>query len=450
MTVICVSFFVLLITSNIKDDKSRYHQHLEESGRLPLVTIDTGGQEIPGSDGGSDYITGHILIRGQEENGNELEIVPTLDTDMKLHVRGHSSRHFPKKNYIVKFLDGSQYRNASVWGMEENSDWVLHGPYLDKTLIRNYMWYNISGEVMDWAPDVRFCEMVLNGEYQGVYVLTESVDVAEGRLDLTSTSKHAYATSYVVHMDRKDEDEREINHFTNYTYMVDTGLMVEYPGKQSLTKEKIDYIEKDISRFEKALYSYDYDTVKYGYRNFIDVESFVDYFLINEFTQNYDAGTYSTYLYKDLRGKLKLAVWDFNNCCDNYQEVAYDGTGFSMQDRVWFKMLMRDEKFTDRIISRYKELRETYLNEEYLLQYIDDTVAFLGDATERNYQVWNQSFSDNTKMSSLIPEDRNLRSYDEAVDQLKSFIVTRGRWMDDNIESLKQFSHESKNKHYNH
>ena len=109
-------------------------------------------------------------------------------------------------------------------------------------------------------------------------------------------------------------------------------------------------------------------------------------------------------------------------------------------------MLMKDESFNERIISRYRELRETYLSEEYLYQYMDDVEAYLGDAVERNFAVWGDSF--NEKL--LYPVERNLHSHEEAVQQMKDFIHERGEWMDENIEVLRQYSHESKNKKFNH
>ena len=84
---------------------------------------------------------------------------------MLIRVRGNSSRYFDKKNYLIRLTDDTgKYENHEVMGMEPHYEWALHGPYLDKSLIRNYMWYNIAGEMMDYAPNVRFCEVIVNGE----------------------------------------------------------------------------------------------------------------------------------------------------------------------------------------------------------------------------------------------------------------------------------------------
>jgi len=121
---------------------------------------------------------------------------------------------------------------------------------------------------------------------------------------------------------------------------------------------------------------------------------------------------------------------------------------FQFQWNLWFTMLMKDEKFVNRIIDRYHYLRRHYLKEEYLLSYIDDIVSYLGDAIDRNYSVWGYSFEEEKDI--LIPTERNVRNYDEAIKQLKDHIIKRGRFLDEHIETIRQFSSESKVKKYNH
>ena len=110
-------------------------------------------------------------------------------------------------------------------------------------------------------------------------------------------------------------------------------------------------------------------------------------------------------------------------------------------------MLLKDEDFTDALIDRYWQLRETWFDEDYLTQYIDDTVAYLGDAVERNYAVWGYSFGREYDM--LRPEARNPRSYEQAVAQMKEYLAVRIAWMDENIDTLRQYSAESKIKKFN-
>lgn len=121
-------------------------------------------------------------------------------------------------------------------------------------------------------------------------------------------------------------------------------------------------------------------------------------------------GTYSTYVYKDLRGKLTIGpYWDFNSAFDNYVDTSYASCeGFAMVERYWFYMLTKDEKFTDAVIDRYRELRRACCPTKNLLAYVDDTVAFLGDAVDRNWEVWGSTFDPTTYHGGkLDPDERN-------------------------------------------
>lgn len=431
---------------------------------LPLVLIETGEEEIPGAvilnedneeigytttSTGDEMLNASVKIMDAENRNHHLTDTPDIESSAMIRIRGNSSRSHDKKNYLLRFTDDKgNYQNLKIMGMDAHYEWALHGPFLDKSLIRNYMWYNIAGEIMGYAPNVRFCEVILNGTYIGLYVMTETItNGVNCRLNISEPVDGTTATGYLLRLDRgTDNEKKNINTFTNYAYRNMQKIDIKYPKSGSLTDDITERITQEFSDFEKALYSFDYDTDDYGYYNYIDVQSFVDFMIINEFTENYDAGWMSTYLYKDIGGKYKMVIWDFNSACDNYKYVNMDNQGFEFQYNVWFYMLMKDEYFTDSIIDRYRELRETYLNTEYLTKYIDDTVSYLGDAVDRNFKVWGYTFEEKL----LVPEERNLRSFNEAIEQLKDYIQRRGEWLDENIEILRQYSHESKNKKFNH
>lgn len=466
------------------EDNQRYHQHLdapkkeactkdhspsELCSHLPLIEIDTEGKKIPGArrteaerkqflkdaqnPGVTDRITAHMEIDDSEKEYNHISDEPAVSSDIVIHVRGYSSRRFDKLGYRIKLVDEKGENNPqSLMGMDAHDEWALHGPFLDKTLLRNYMMYNIAGEIMDYSPNVRFCELVLNGEYMGVYVLTELISEGKdgSRLQLSVNEKNETYTGYLLRLDRKNNDISDwLPSLTTYSLRNDTDLKldVEFPSQRKLTEKMRKSINDDFSQFEKALYSYDYDNKKFGYKNYIDMDSFAEYFIINEATVNYDAGSYSTYIYKDVDRKLKMCVWDFNNACDNYQEQSLmDVQHFNTHTKLWFEMLIKDEDFVGCVIQKYRCLRKDVLSEEYLDSYIDDVVEYLGPAIDRNFEKWGYTFNDNTL---LDPASRNIHSYDEAINQLKSFFHVRLNWMDDNIESLKQYCAESKIKKYN-
>ncbi|MBQ8498130.1 MAG: CotH kinase family protein [Clostridia bacterium] len=463
LTVAVVLSFTL--PSMLAAKAPRYHEHLSAEEKkectdhgddvfcshLPVISIDAGGTEIPGrayyddegnryytttADGGT-YVIADVNIVDNEGKMNHLTDGAAVSASARVRVRGYSSRYFIKLGYAVTFVDDTGANEQhEVMGMDSHHEWVMHGPILDKTLIRNYMWYNIAGEIMDYAPNVRFCEAYINGEYMGLYLMVESITAGDNcRLQLSINKKQNTFTGYCLRVDRGSTELKTMDTFSMYTYQNPSIVDSVYPGAANLTPELKESIQNDFSGFERLLYSTDYNDEKYGYASMIDVDSFIDYFIINEFTSNYDAGMYSTYIYKEVNSPYKLCIWDFNSACDNYQEYIVDPEMFYMQNGVWYSALFKDGAFTEKLIARYHELRKTYLNEEYLDRYIDETIAYLGDAIDRNFERWDDAFI----YDLLLPYERNPDTYEEAVTDLKDFIHVRGEWMDENIDTLRQY-----------
>lgn len=490
--VIYISAFIFMIITAFAFERvpfksNRYQQHKEAAVKpacnvhndevfcthLPLMNIttdtpmpspyaiDENGNILKDNEGRSvqndEMVSAKVEYFDKQKQNNHLTDTPEVFEKALIRTRGRSSRSHDKKGYYLKFKEENliDNKNVSLSGMTKDSDWVLHGPYMDKTLIRNYLCYNLAGEIMEYSPEVRFCEIFLNGEYQGVYVLTEKIGYNdEGRIDVTETDPDMTSTSYILALNTGSKDElHKVETFTYYTgrngriSRLNEQLEILYPST-TLTEAQKEYIQDDISKFEKALYSFDSADKKWGYPSFIDVQSFVDYFIINEFTMNSDAARLSTYFYKDIRGKMKIAVWDFNSAFDNYIPSMSEPHTFLMTNKFWYERLLKDKRFADAVIRRYKDLRKTFLSEEYLLNYIDETIAYLGPAIERNYEKWGYTFEEEYDM--LDGTERNPRNYEEAVSQLKDMVIERGAYLDKNMESLYALAHDSINKKYKH
>ena len=270
-------------------------------------------------------------------------------------------------------------------------------------------------------------------------------------MNLTMKVKNSRESGYLLRIDRPTEENlesvRDIYTFNERMCNLSEDVSIRFPGPSKLTPKLAKEIELDYGAFEKSLFSFDFDTKEYGYWNWIDVGNFVDYFLINEFTKNLDAGSYSTYIYKEVGEKYKLCVWDFNNACDNYIETETPVEGFFLYQYVWFFMLCKDENFVERVIKRYEELRDGWLEEDFLMNYIDETLKYLGPAVDRNNERWATEIAEWNGLELL---ERNLHSHEEAVGQLKGWLKRLGRWMDDNLHTLRKFSHFSRNKVYHH
>lgn len=451
--------------SSLEIDPGTFASH------LPVISIDTHGQDIPGGpaydaegnrlskeDGsivptlapdGSETIEADVRVFDAQGSANRLSDDPTQESSCLIRVRGNSSRIYDKKNYRIELVDNEGDDNSlPLLGMASGSDWALQGTSIDKTMMRNYLTYNIAGGFIDdYVPSLRYCEVFINGEYNGLYLLTEMIRVGEGRLELNEGDPDMAATSYVIAIDERSVTGTTFSDFLHYTLRIGNYFDVIYPGEGSLTQANKEYIAQDLGAFEKALYSYDYDSMTYGYWGFIDVESFVDGFIVNEFVVNDDFGAFSTYLYKDLRGKITLGpIWDYDNAYDNYQ-LETSAEGFYLVERPWYYMLFKDESFCEDVISRYRGLREDELSDERLLGMVDATYAYIEPALARNWEVWGYTFDSETY---IHPEERRPGSCEEAVDDLKGFIVERGAWLDRYIENLRQYSHESMVKKFNH
>ena len=412
------------------EESLEYYDLGEFSTTLPVVYMNTKGQQVLKE----NVIWGYIALL--DGNGEEQSVfsVPNSIYRATIKYRGASSySEFDKKQYRIKFYKNKKdsAKEVSLAGMGANSEWVLNGPYLDKTLIRNKLVYDLARELNGWAPDTRFVELFVDGEYQGVYLAVEPVTNGESRLRLAEFGLLSGETAYIVNRDRIDTGSEEIDTWgkTNgYTY---NALYIRYPSKNKITEKQKEYIQKDISEFEQALYGKNFSDKRIGYQAYIDMDNWVDYFIINEFAMNYDAGNLSTYLYKELDGKLQLAVWDFNNGFDNYQWFRTETDVLHTVENSWFQRLWQDEAFRERVCERYVQLRKTTLSDEHIAEKIASYQEELGEAVDRNFKVWGYSFKENLLAgTSKEGTSRNIRSYEEAMKQLTDTIRERLAYLD--------------------
>ncbi len=492
-------------------DTSRYHQHLEQpsaeellpcdfkdSGictHLPIILIETGGQKIPGAAYTVATKDGDTATMYEKGNYGEEEILAKVSTVEKIgrwhhesdkpdlhslayiRYRGDSSRYFDKRGYRIKLVNEKNVgkdNDLPLLGMSSESDWALHGPFLDKTLIRNYMWMNISAEIMGYAPNVRFCELIVDGKYQGLYVLMETIKVAKSRVSLTHYKKGDPVTSYIVEITGLPDPERTINNFTKYTKRMENPRTIEviYPTRDTSTPEIIKYVETDFNEIERILYSSKMYDGSELWSEKIDLNSAADYYILQEFLMINDVFSKSTFFHKDVRGKLHLGpVWDYNNALNNFFFPLDEGE-FIVARNGWFETLLTSKDFVNTVLRRYHELRKGVLSNEYLRNYINETVAWLGPAVDRNFEVWgysfdidnlsrnemrvssdyneifaNASFEEYSSLYERMLEEAvqlNPKSHHEAVTWMKNTIIYRGSWLDRNMHILLQYCADSK------
>lgn len=392
------------------------------TSHLPIIILQTNNNVIPGADGPTTQeLYCEFSVINNKTYINKSSDSPTQTGKIAINVRGNSSRYYPKKQYTLRTVDeNKQSIRTDFLGMPKETNWVLNGSYQDPSLIRNYMIYNISSEIMDYAPRCRFCEVFIADSegtlnYRGVYTLIEKPKVSKNRLNLTAYDPKYAETSFVVQMNKRIDDIK-IDHLKPDNLNV-YPFNLEYPGAEEITDASLQYIKKELLQFEKLLYDAEYTNQWDKVENCIDLNSFVDYYLINEFFQNYDAGIRSTYLYKNLGGKFSIGpVWDFDGAFNNFFESDFTPDMLEMQSTFYYSYLSQNEKFIERCGKRYDELRKTVFSEEYLLNYIDDSSKYLGSAALRNCNKWYEG---------------NASSFYKDIEKMKTFVVKRGNWMDE-------------------
>lgn len=412
------------------EEMLKYYNLGKFSTTLPVIYMNTKGQQILKE----NVICGNIALLDGNEEAQSVSAVPNSIYRATIKYRGASSySKFDKKQYRIKFYKNSKEneKKVSLAGMGANSEWVLNGPYLDKTLIRNKLVYDLARELNGWAPDTRFVELFVDGEYQGVYLAVEPVTNGESRLRLAEFGLLSGETAYVVNRDRIDTGTEEIETWgktEGYTY---NALYIRYPSKNKITEKQKEYIKNDISEFEQVLYGKNFSDKRIGYQAYIDMDNWVDYFIINEFAMNYDAGNLSTYVYKELGGKLQLAAWDFNNGFDNYQWFHTETDRLYTVENSWFDRLWQDESFKEHVCERYGQLRKTTLSDEHIAEKIASYQAELGAAVDRNFKVWGYSFDENLLVGTgKDGRSRDIGSYEEAMQQLTDTIRERLAYLD--------------------
>ena len=433
----------LLYVNNEYKVKAGFHTNLpivvlSVDKEMPQYKKYRDGQEILSGD--DPYVTGNIKVIDGGTGDNNLSTPVSFNSQIRIKMKGHSSIGYDKKQYKIKtVLAGGEENDADILGMGKGSEWVLNGSMADKSMIRNYLAYRIASEIggNNMAPDSRFCEVLMekNGvyTYQGVYLFMETISRGDDRLKLDKYKPKNVYSSYIVRRDRKTSSDVMLDTYGRLSGKVegtnkqfDNWIGLKYPSQAKLTDATKEYIEKDFSKMEKVVYSDDYSIFR-TYDQFIDTQSFADYFLINEFFGNYDAGKHSTYMYKNSGEKLKIGpVWDYDQAMNNNPTVEMDLEDLAFHTRDIYTQICNDKKFMKQLKSRFAYLRQYHLSEEHLFDVIDETTAYLKSAQVREWYRWADDYLD--------PTDDNSGNYHLASYEKDG--VTLSRFTDDYIDEI--------------
>ena len=439
------------LTFGITDDSEFYSEPpswfqepiVYDESNLPLIIIDTYGSEIPDE----PRIPAYMGIIDNESGVNQLsDDFNDYDGHITIERRGNSSQWNDKRPYRFETVDeAGENNNVELLGMPEENDWVLYAPWQDKTMIRNVLAYQLSNDMGRYASRTRYVELYLNGDYQGIYVLMEKIKRDGERVNISKLNPDEsegddLTGGYILKFDWFFTGDniggfQSNNDGITYNY--------HYPKPSDIVPEQEEYIQNYIDDFENIMLSPNYTDSSTGYPSKMNVESFVDFILVQELAKNVDAYRLSTYIYKDKESvddRLTAGpVWDFNHGfgnCDYGQTwepenwlLEYNPEGGD-QMSFWWELLWQDENFIAKVSQRYSELRSNIFSENHIFEIIDSSVVHMGESINRNFLKWP------VLGNYLWPNYQVFDTYDEEVLYLKSWITQRLYWMDSQILQL--------------
>ncbi|MDD6679533.1 MAG: CotH kinase family protein [Firmicutes bacterium] len=447
------------------DVENGYTVSSDFTTHLPLVILDLDEGEPPISmrigdngvfcpiEGVDPYVGGTFSLIDNGTGVNKASDAPALSSLMNIKRRGNSSSQYPKAQWMVKFVtESGQDNDLDVLGMGAEHEWILNGSLMDKSMMRNYLAYSIASEFMPNTPDYYFCEVLLreNGvlRYQGVFLLGENIKQGENRVDIQDYKMSSSVNSYLIRRDRYDEDGIMLETYGRLNGYSTEYIGLIYPTKARVTENMISYVEQDISAIERILYSED-ASVFATYPEVIDVDSFVDYFLLNEFLICYDAGNNSTYMYKDYAGKLCIGpVWDYDGATDNYWKEPVSVSDIAFQTKPWFDRLCQDKSFVQKIIDRYTELRRNVFSDAHITEKINEIISHLGGAEEREWLRWGEYYTayyerHRLGLTDYVLEDgtvlhRNAETFEEELYRIRTALFDHGDQIPQALEDLRE------------
>lgn len=399
------------------------------SSNLPILMLDTSGEEIPSE----PKIPASIKII-KRPNDQRNYITDQNNSDyidyegpIQIEVRGSSSSLFSKKQYaLTTYDDAGEKDNVKLLGMPKENDWILSGLAFDTTFVRDFVSYKLSNSIGQYASRAEYCELLLNGEYKGIYMLLEKLKADDSRIDIKKVDEDdntlpKITGGYITKADKIEGEEVEAWQMQNYAGW-ETKYAHEHPKPDEVTTDQHDYIQAVF--FDLDQKSLDANvSLSDGYPSIIDIPSFVDFILINELASNPDAYQFSTFFHKDRRGKLRAGpIWDLNLSFGNdlffwgFDRSKYNVWQFmdgNVGSKFW-QNLFNEPNFKCYLARRWNQLTATGqpLSENKIFELIDQTVSLITEAVDRQELQWNFDIDFTSRINTM-----------------KSFVTQRIAWL---------------------
>jgi hypothetical protein len=416
------------------------------SSNLPVIVIKTNGQTIVDE----PKITADmgIIFNSGNARNNITDPFNHYNGKIGIEIRGQSSQSFPMKSYSIELTDNAgNSQDKSLFGLPKESDWVLYAPYTDKTLMRNFLAYTMSREMGHWAANCRFVEVILNGDYIGIYVFMEKIKRGGGRVNIpkianTDISGDALSGGYIFSLDKEANAWFSTYTAPNSTNKVKPQFSYVYPKIENIVGAQSQYIKNYVDSFERALSGPQFQDPIKGFRKFIDVPSFIDFSIINEISKNVDGYRLSSYFHKNRNGKINAGpVWDYDLAFRNayYCETPstsgwlYNFNYICPSDPAalvpfWWQRFMEDSAYKAALRCRWKQVRSTSISLKRIYQLIDSVVTLTMEARQRHFSRWPVLGVTIWPNPAPIPT-----SYEGEISTLKNWISDRLYWIDNSI-----------------
>ena len=404
-------------------------------------------------------------------NGVQIVDEPKIDAQMKIslndeelfngniaiEIRGKSSQMFPKKQYGFETRDEeNEDMDVPLLDMPEEEDWILQAPYSDKSLIRNALIYDISREIGRYASRVKFVELTLNDVNDGVYVFMEKLKRDKNRIDINKlkTSEingEDLTGGYIIKIDKPDDQYNSINSFVSEHSPYDPSgnnsvrFLYDTPDEEDITSEQKEYISNYVKDFENALAGENFTDPVQGYDAYIDSDDFIDFFLLNELSNNVDGFRISTWIVKDKNEKMRMGpIWDFNLAFGNADYCSGGESNvwaYKLNERCpggfwpipfWWERLLQDPAYVLKLKARWTELRGTAFSNSAMTKMIDNYEMILrsSGSVKRNFERW-------PVLGTYVWPNNYIGSdYSDEINFIRNWISERLSWLDSNIASL--------------
>ncbi|MBL7777901.1 MAG: CotH kinase family protein [Chitinophagales bacterium] len=399
------------------------------SSNLPIFSIQTGGASIPNDP--KIPATFFIIDNNNGTRNYTNQSAHAYDGKMMVELQGYTGPYYPKKNYDFDLIDSSGNKiTATLMGLPEENDWILKAEYLDPSLMANPLTYEMSRHMGVYAPRTKYCELLLNGEYMGVYSLTEKIKRDKNRVDIAKltnadTAGAALSGGYIIEMNingAPGDWNSVYPPINNNTSTLPVEFKYVYPKRDSLLPVQRTYIKNYVDTFETLLRT---DSLQTGlWRDYVSEKSFIDFQIVNEFSSNYDSYGRSTYLYKEKvtdGGQLHIGPpWDYDRA---YSSSPTGGWVWQVTHPTWpfpfwWSKLNNDSIYLQKLWCRWTDLRSNVLSNQSFNTWIDSVQLLLQESTARNFEKWSEL---------------NVSSHASAVNGFRNFITARLDWMDNNI-----------------